>query len=383
MLGEPGWCYAVFLSAVDGIALCLPPRSAPAFITQPPKRSLRESAPAHGLAAYPATPALSGEAYSSATSSHGGDGSCQEAAVDIGCSQEAAHEPEASQAADPLAARSSGSSGVGRRQVALEESTAEEGWAGLGGANAPAQAHGRIRDRAVGQVLELREGTAKLGGADAPAEVAVADALQRWRMLDDSGRGRGAVLSEPAGAGGSGGLRVAERGPSVTDGCEGQSAADSELTGVHDSRDRNLNDGVPQDVGGSADPAASLRSDQGAGRASRGSPATVTGQPLAAQQAAVGVGGGRGPGMGQSVQLFAGFVSYETLEAVVLGGPGGRPRRDVGATWVKMTGPGMGAIPGSTTPTQFCKTCVMASAHWSSQRGPALAQVKLQPARHM
>ena len=279
--------------------------------------------------------------------------------MDVACSEEAAHEPEASQAADPLAARSRGSSGVGRRQVALEKSTAEEGWAGLGGANAPAQAHGRVRDRAVGQALELREGTAELGGADAPAEVAVADALQRWRMLDESGRGR-----EPAGAGGSGGLRVAERGPSVTDGCEAQSAAGSELTGVHDCRDRSSNDGVPQDVGGSADPAASLRSDRGAGRASRGSPATVTGRPPAAQQAAVAGGGGRGPGMGQSVQLFAGFVSYETLEAVVLGGPGGRPRRDVGATWVKMTGPGVGAISGVPLPLNSAK-----SVSWPARTG--------------
>ncbi|KAK9832071.1 hypothetical protein WJX81_004065 [Elliptochloris bilobata] len=44
-----------------------------------------------------------------------------------------------------------------------------------------------------------------------------------------------------------------------------------------------------------------------------------------------------------SVQLFAGFVSYEMLDAVVVGGAGGRMRRDAamaGAHWVKMKGPG-------------------------------------------
>jgi len=128
---------------------------------------------------------------------------------------------------------------------------------------------------------DLAEGSVEPGGAGAPAEAAVADALRRWQMADEDD-------------GGGGGARDA-------DGAAGRASPPLQ-------------------------PAAPP-SGQPDGREADGAGAS---RPEADRAA--------------SVPLFSGFVSYEMLEAVVVEGGRGAARREAGAHWVKMKGPGVASV---------------------------------------
>lgn len=322
MLAEPGWCYAVFLAAVDGIALCLPPRESRPAHSRTPSDVERQL---QGATA--AAPAASAEAHAAAArdlttggqraaaSREPGQGSLRAAA---GSSmEEAGSNAGAGTGADALSGRTVGEAAPsGRGHPELAASAAAEGdplsGAAAGGAGRGAELAGagpRAGEAGgSGRGVELGEGTAERGGADAPAEAAVADALQRWRMADDDdGCARPAQGSQGAGA-------PAHAAPVGRLPAAGRGAPTPPGSGQADT--------LPDD---------SLRP---GGR-------RVTAQTE--RHEAAGAGGGPQADGPIAVQLFAGFVSYEMLDAVVVGAPGGRMRRDAsasGAHWVKMKGPG-------------------------------------------
>jgi hypothetical protein len=136
---------------------------------------------------------------------------------------------------------------------------------------------GPLSGVASNPAADLAEGSVEPGGAGAPAEAAVAGALRRWSMADDDGSGGG---------------------------------------GARDAG------GAPGRASPPLQPAA-RPSGQPGGREADGAGA---GRPEADRAA--------------SVPLFSGFVSYEMLEAVVVEGGRGAVRREAGAHWVKMKGPG-------------------------------------------
>ena len=183
--------------------------------------------------------------------------------------------------------------------------------------------------------VELGEGTAELGGADAPAEAALADALQRWRMSDDDdGRGR------------------------ITWGSQGPSAP------AHVGPADSLR---PAGRGALPEPGAGQRGSPDAGLRPGGR--RVPTEPRGVEPA--GAGGGRQADSPTAVQLFAGFVSYEMLDAVVVGAPGGRTRRDASASgtqWVKMKG------PGAHAPSLLTRVLLYGKAGVRTQRGRTLLE---------
>ena len=316
----------MFLAAVGGIALCLPPReSRPAHSRAP--SGLERQLPGATAAA----PAATAEPHAvaardlvqgdqrAAASREPGQGDPRTAA---GSSmQEAGSDAGAKTGGDPLSGPTAGEAAPSRRDHAeLAASTDAEddplSGAAAGGAGRGTEPAGvgPWAGEAGGGArgVELGEGTAERGGADARAEAAVADALQRWRMADDEdGNGRVARGSQAPGAaaraGPVGSLRGAGRGAPTQPG-SGQAGS------------------LPDD---------SLRP---------GGRQSIT---KTERHEAVGAGGRQDADAPTAVQLFAGFVSYEMLDAVVVGGPGGRMRRDAsasGAHWVKMKGPGACAL---------------------------------------
>ena len=337
MLAEPGWCYAVFLAAVGGIALCLPPRESRPAHSRAPSDVERQlpgaaaaapaaTAGAHAAAAGGLTPGR----QRAAASREPGPGSLRAAAGSN--MQEGASKAGAGTGGDPLSGRTVGEGGPSRGDHAeLAASTDAErdplsgaAAGGAGGGAEPAGAGPWAGEAGGGaRGVELGEGTAERGGADARAEAAVADALQRWRMADDDDdRGRTPQGSQAPGAparGGPGGrLPAADRGAPTQPG-----------SGQEDS----------------------LRNDSlrpGGGHLM----AETEGRTVAS------AGGGQQADGPTAVQLFAGFVSYEMLDAVVVGGPGGRTRRDAsasGAHWVKMKGPGAHTPPLLTVAASMCR----------------------------
>lgn len=322
MLAEPGWCYAVFLAAVGGIALCLPPRESRPAHSRTPSDVERQlpgataAAPAATTEAHAAAARdLTRGRQRAAASREPGQGSARAAA---GSSVEDARpNAGAGTGGDPLSSPTVGEAAPGGRDHAELAASAAAERDPLSGAAAGGAGRGEKPAGAGpwaggagggGRGVELGEGTAERGGADAPAEAAVADALQRWRMADDDDdRGSVARGSQGPGAaaraGPAGGLPVAGRGAATQPG-----------SGQADSR--------PDD---SLRPGGNYVVVEAEGRE------------------AAGARGGQQAGGPSAVQLFAGFVSYEMLDAVVVGGPGGRMRRDAsasGAHWVKMKGPG-------------------------------------------
>ena len=323
MLAEPGWCYAVFLAAVGGIALCLPPRESRPAHSRTPSDVERQlpgataavpagTAEAHAAAARD----LTWRDQRAAASREPGQGSLQAAGGRR--TDEARLDAGAGTAGDPLSSGPTVGEAAhsGRDQAELAASAGGEGdplsGAAAGGAGRGAEPAGAGlwagEAGGGGRGVELGEGTAERGGADAPAEAAVADALQRWRMADDDD-GRGSVARGSQGAGAAaraapaGGLPAAGRGASMQPG-SGQA------------------DSLPDD---SWRPGGRHVVAETAGRE------------------AAGARGGQQADGPTAVQLFAGFVSYEMLDAVVVGAPRGRMRRDAsasGAHWVKMKGPG-------------------------------------------
>ena len=322
MLAEPGWCYAVFLAAVGGIALCLPSReSRPAHSRTP--SDVERQLPGATAAA----PAASAEAHAAAArdltredqrAAPSRDPVHRSLRAAAGSNMEdAGSNAGAGTGGDPLSGPKVGEGAPsGRDHAGLAASTDAEGdplsgaaAGGAGGGAEPAGAGPWAGEAGGGaRGVELGEGTAERGGADARAEAAVADALQRWRMADDD----------------NGGARTApgSRGPGA--------AARVGPVGSLDAagREAPTQPGIGQP---NSPPSDSL---QPGGRHMR----TKT-----ERYEAAGAGGGQQANSSPAVQLFAGFVSYEMLDAVVVGGPGGRMRRDAsasGAHWVKMKGPG-------------------------------------------